>query len=277
MGLAKAEWLSAQHSMNNVALCLLDLTFEEETCPAFSKALLRVSLQLNHLREAAQPERVQHMFGSIARRYDLANHVLSCGADFYWRRRAAEIVAGWCPDKILDLATGTGDFALAIARKRPNAEITGVDFSDEMLALARAKGLRTTMLADAMQLPLADGYFDCVTVAFGLRNMENYGGALREMARVLTRGGHLLILEFSLPRLSILRAVYRAYLHRCLPLIGSLLTRKKSAYGYLGESIEEFPSGEAMRQLIETSGFAQATDEPLTGGIVTIYTAQKQL
>jgi demethylmenaquinone methyltransferase / 2-methoxy-6-polyprenyl-1,4-benzoquinol methylase len=217
------------------------------------------------------------MFGSIALRYDLANHVLSCGADFYWRRRAAEIVGGWYPNRILDLATGTGDLALAIARKLPEVEITGVDFSEEMLAVAREKGLRKTLLADAMRLPFTDGSFDCVTIAFGLRNMEDYGAALREMSRVLRKGGHLLILEFSLPRLSILRAVYRLYLHGCMPLLGSFLTRRKSAYHYLGDSIEEFPGGEAMLRLIEVSGFAYSNADPLTGGIVTIYTAQKQL
>jgi demethylmenaquinone methyltransferase/2-methoxy-6-polyprenyl-1,4-benzoquinol methylase len=241
------------------------------------RVIARFSLQLKHPGETSQPERVQHMFGSIARRYDLANHLLSAGADFYWRRRAAQIVASWRPNNIVDLATGTGDLALAIARKLPNAEITGVDFSKEMLAVAREKGLRKAMFADAMQLPFADGSFDCVTIAFGLRNMGDYGAAVREMSRVLARPGHLLILEFSLPRLPILRAVYRIYLHRCLPLVGSILTWKKSAYDYLGDSIEEFPSGQAMLRLIETGGFAHATAEPLTGGIVTIHTAEKKL
>jgi demethylmenaquinone methyltransferase/2-methoxy-6-polyprenyl-1,4-benzoquinol methylase len=239
------------------------------------RVIARFSLPVNHSPKPSQPERVQSMFGSIALRYDLANHVLSCGADFYWRRRAAQIIAGWCPKNIVDLATGTGDLALAIARELPKAEITGVDFSHEMLAVARDKGLRKTILANAMELPFAEGVFDCVTVAFGLRNMEDYGAALREMARVLSGRGHLLILEFSLPQLSILRAVYRFYLHRCLPLVGSFLTRKKSAYDYLGESIEEFPRGEAMLRLIARSGFRRSTAEPLTGGVVTIYTAEK--
>jgi demethylmenaquinone methyltransferase/2-methoxy-6-polyprenyl-1,4-benzoquinol methylase len=215
------------------------------------------------------------MFGSIAPRYDLANHLLSCGIDFYWRKRVAEIVASWRPNKIVDLATGTGDLALALQRKMPQAEINGADFSEEMLAIAKRKGVRRTMLADAMRLPFDDASVDCVTVAFGLRNMENYGGALREMARVLKPHGHLLVLEFSLPRMSILRAVYRFYLHRCLPLLGSFLTKKKSAYDYLGDSIEQFPNGEAMLRLMETSGFNHASAEPLTGGIVTIYTAEK--
>ena len=214
------------------------------------------------------------MFGSIASRYDLANHTLSCGTDFYWRKCAANMVASWRPRKIVDLATGTGDLALAVQKKLPDAEVTGVDFVPEMLELARRKGLRETILADAMKLPFPDASFDCVTIAFGLRNMENWRDALVEMSRVLKRDGRLLVLEFSLPRVSIVRIIYRFYLHRCLPLLGSFLTRKKSAYDYLGDSIEEFPSGHAMIDLIEASGFKHVTLQPLSYGVATIYTAQ---
>ena len=214
------------------------------------------------------------MFGAIARRYDLANHTLSCGTDFYWRKRAANMVASWRPRKIVDLATGTGDLALAVQKKLPDAEVTGVDFLPEMLELARRKGVRKTILADAMKLPFPDASFDCVTIAFGLRNMENWRDALVEMSRVLRPDGRLLVLEFSLPTLSIVRTIYRFYLHRCLPLLGSFLTRKKSAYDYLGDSIEEFPSGHAMIDLIEASGFKDVTLQPLSYGIATIYTAQ---
>jgi demethylmenaquinone methyltransferase/2-methoxy-6-polyprenyl-1,4-benzoquinol methylase len=214
------------------------------------------------------------MFGAIARRYDLANHTLSCGTDFYWRKCAANMVASWRPRKIVDLATGTGDLALAVQKKLPNAEVTGVDFLPEMLELARRKGVRETILADAMKLPFPDASFDCVTIAFGLRNMENWRDALVEMSRVLKRDGRLLVLEFSLPTVSIVRIIYRFYLHRCLPLLGSFLTRKKSAYDYLGDSIEEFPSGRAMIDLIEASGFKHVTLQPLSYGIATIYTAQ---
>ena len=222
-----------------------------------------------------QRARVRKMFGSIARRYDLANHLLSCGIDFYWRRRAAEIVAGWRPHRIADLATGTGDLALALQKKLPDAEIVGVDFLPEMLDLAQRKGVRQVVLADAMNLPFGDASFDCVTIAFGLRNLENWGAALTEMSRALRTSGRLLVLEFSLPTTPILRAIYRFYLHRCLPLLGSFLTGKKTAYDYLGDSIEEFPSGNAMCQLMQANGFARPTFEPLTGGIVTIYTAPK--
>jgi demethylmenaquinone methyltransferase/2-methoxy-6-polyprenyl-1,4-benzoquinol methylase len=215
------------------------------------------------------------MFGAIVRRYDLANHALSCGVDFYWRKRAANIVASWRPKKIADLATGTGDLALALQKELPDAEVTGVDFLPEMLELAQRKGVRQTIVADAMKLPFADASFDCVTIAFGLRNMENWRDALVEMSRVLRRNGHLLVLEFSLPTGSMVRTIYRFYLHHCLPLLGSFLTGKKSAYDYLGNSIEQFPSGHAMIDLIEASGFGHATLQPLSCGIVTIYTAQK--
>jgi demethylmenaquinone methyltransferase / 2-methoxy-6-polyprenyl-1,4-benzoquinol methylase len=143
-----------------------------------------------------------------------------------------------------------------------------------MLKLAKRKGVRQTVVADAMKLPFADASFDCVTVAFGLRNMEDWGEALSEMSRVLKANGHLLVLEFSLPTISILRAIYRFYLHRCLPLFGSFLTRTKSAYDYLGDSIEDFPGGTAMCQLMAASGFRNASAQPLSGGIVTIYTAE---
>ncbi|MEN3368961.1 MAG: demethylmenaquinone methyltransferase / 2-methoxy-6-polyprenyl,4-benzoquinol methylase [Verrucomicrobiota bacterium] len=214
------------------------------------------------------------MFGRIARRYDLANHVLSGGADFLWRRRAAKTVEGWQPKRVLDLATGSGDLALAIQRRLPEATITAADFSPDMLEIAARKGVHETILADALHLPFADGAFDCVTVAFGLRNMSDWNLALREMSRVLRVGGHLLVLDFSIPT-GALRPAYRFYLHRCLPLLASLVTREKAAYDYLGGSIEKFPSGAEMVELIEGNGFVMASAEPLTGGIATIYTAQK--
>ena len=215
------------------------------------------------------------MFGSIATRYDLANHVLSCGIDFYWRARAAQIVNRWHPQTIADLASGTGDLALAMQKKLPHAEVTAVDFLPEMLELARRKGVRRLVVADAMKLPFHDASFDCVTIAFGLRNLENCSVALTEMWRVLNTRGHLLVLEFSLPTTPIWCAAYRFYLHRCLPLLGSVLTQKKSAYDYLGDSIESFPSGNAMCELMRRAGYVSPRFEPLTGGVVTIYTAAK--
>ncbi len=212
------------------------------------------------------------MFERVARRYDLANHLLSGGLDFWWRARASEIVRQWRPRQLLDLATGSGDLALAIQRKLPETEITGADFSPGMLAVARGKGLKNTVVADALQLPFADGSFDAVTVAFGLRNMADWPAAMREMARVLRPGGHLLVLDFSLPQ-GALRPPYRFYLHRCLPWIAGLVTGERGAYQYLGASIEKFPSGATMCELLMRNGFHDASAQPLSGGIVTIYCA----
>lgn len=226
--------------------------------------------------EDRSPEAVRAMFGSIARRYDLANHVLSCGCDFFWRKRAAGIVSSWNPRSVVDLAAGTGDLTLALEKALANAEVTAADFSEEMLAIAKLKGVRRVIIADALALPFGDRSFDCVTIAFGLRNISDWGAAIREMSRVLTDGGHVLIMDFSLPQLSALRGLYRFYLHRLLPVFGSWLTGKKSAYDYLGDSIEQFPGGRAMLRLIEANGFRDATAKPLSGGIVTIYTATKR-
>ena len=214
------------------------------------------------------------MFGRIARRYDLANHLLSGGADFLWRRRAAKIVTGWRPRDVLDLATGSGDLALALQRRLPKAKITAADFSPEMLGVARRKGVAKTVLADALQLPFESESFDCVTVAFGLRNMADWDRALGEMSRVIRPQGHLLVLDFSIPT-GALRPAYRFYLHRCLPLLASIVTGQKAAYDYLGGSIEKFPSGVEMLELVERNGFTMASAEPLTGGIATIYAAAK--
>ncbi|PZR70729.1 MAG: methyltransferase [Chthoniobacterales bacterium] len=214
------------------------------------------------------------MFGRIARRYDLANHLLSGGTDFLWRRRATRIVEQWQPRRVLDLATGSGDLALALQRRLPEAAITAADFSPEMLEIAKRKGVRETVLADALHLPFAAESFDCVTVAFGLRNMADWNLALREMGRVLRAGGHLLVLDFSLPA-GALRPAYRFYLHRCLPGLASLVTGQKEAYDYLAGSIEKFPSGKEMTLLIKANGFANASAESLTGGIATIYAASR--
>src|SRR5204862_223520 len=172
---------------------------------------------------STKPAHVREMFGSIATRYDLANHVLSCGIDFYWRARAAEIVNAWHPHTIADLATGTGDLALVMQKKLPHAELTGVDFLPEMLELARRKGVRRVVLADAMKLPFNDASFDCVTIAFGLRNLENCSAALTEIWRVLNAKVHLLVLESALPTTPILRAAYRFYFHRATIHVGEFL------------------------------------------------------
>ena len=217
---------------------------------------------------------MQRLFSAIARRYDLANHLCSGGLDFLWRRRAAKIVQSWAPKRVLDMATGSGDLALAITKKCPSATVIGADFCQPMLDLARRKGLANLVQADALKLPFADGEFDVVTIAFGLRNMENWERALAEMARVLRPGGHLLVLDFSVPRWP-LRWLYRFYLHKVVPRIAGLLTGEKAAYEYLGASIEEFPQGDAMNRLIAAAGFDETKSRPLTGCIVSLYTARR--
>ena len=230
---------------------------------------------MHPVNTTSDPQRVRCMFGSIARRYDLANHLLSGGVDFYWRRRAAAIVAGWAPKEIIDLATGTGDLALALQRKVPGAAVTGVDFVPEMIELARRKGVQRALVGDAMNLLFPEHSFDCATIAFGLRNLPDRAAGLREMARILRKDGHVLVLEFSIPTMPILQSAYRFYLHRCMPILGSFITQHRTAYDYLGDSIETFPSGAAMVRLLESNGFQNAKVESLTGGIATIYTAEK--
>jgi demethylmenaquinone methyltransferase/2-methoxy-6-polyprenyl-1,4-benzoquinol methylase len=219
---------------------------------------------------------VQAMFAAIARRYDLANHLLSGGMDFLWRRRAAGIIRKWLPQRILDLATGSGDLALTLRRACPEALLVGADFCHPMLREARRKGLENLITADALQLPLADAEFDVVTVAFGLRNMASWEAALAEMRRVLRPEGHLLVLDFSVPEPP-LRWIYRPYLHHILPRLAGWLTSEKQAYEYLGDSIEQFPRGSAMCTLLTNAGFSNATFQPLSGGIVALYTAERTI
>jgi demethylmenaquinone methyltransferase/2-methoxy-6-polyprenyl-1,4-benzoquinol methylase len=215
---------------------------------------------------------VRDAFARIADRYVLTNHVLSGGCDIWWRRVVSSSVQSWQCQRLLDVASGTGDLALAIQAACPDCEVIATDFCAEMLEHATRRGVRQTKIADALALPYQDASFDAVTVAFGLRNMADYPAALREMRRVLRPGGHLLILDFSLPR-GILRGPYRFYLHHILPRMAGWLTSQRDAYEYLGGSIEQFPSGNDMLQLLETCGYAKPTATPLTGGVVSIYEA----
>lgn len=221
------------------------------------------------------PKFVKGAFAKIADRYVATNHVLSMGTDILWRKKVGRILRDWSPDKVLDVATGTGDLALEIQRKCPSAKVLGTDFCPEMLEHATKSGVQETRVADAMDLPFADGDFDVVTVAFGLRNMANWEGALREMGRVIKPGGHLLVLDFSQPR-GILRKPYGFYLNKMLPRIAGLLTGEGAAYQYLAGSIGEFPHGGDMIALFEKVGLAQVKCQRLSGGIASIYTGLKR-
>ncbi len=213
---------------------------------------------------------VRDAFARIADRYVLTNHVLSCGADIWWRKVVTARIRKWKPARLLDVASGTGDLALEIQDACPDCEVIASDFCAEMLAHAASRGIAKTIVADALSLPFPDGSFDVVTVAFGLRNMADYPAALREMHRVLKPGGRLLILDFSLPD-GIFRTPYRLYLHHVLPRMAGWVTGERDAYEYLGGSIEQFPSGAAMTGLMETCGFAETDATPLTFGVVSIY------
>ena len=219
------------------------------------------------------PAYVHAAFSSIAERYVTANHILSLGTDVLWRQRVVQRVAEWKPRRLLDIATGTGDLALAVSRALPEVEVLGTDFCRPMLDVAVRRGLTNVLEADALHLPLPDASFDAATVAFGLRNMADYAAELREFRRVLRPGGHLLVLDFSMPE-GIFAAPYRLYLHRVLPKIAGWVTGNSGAYDYLGESIEAFPRGAQFCRLMQTCGYTGATSLPLCMGIASIYTAE---
>ena len=213
---------------------------------------------------------VHDAFARIADRYVMTNHVLSCGMDIIWRKVVTSRVRKWRPQRLLDVASGTGDLALEIQDQCPECEVIASDFCAEMLAHAADRGVAKTLVADALNLPFSDGEFDVVTVAFGLRNMADYPAALREMLRVLKPGGRIVILDFSIPS-GILRGPYRWYLHNILPRMAGFLTGQKDAYEYLGGSIEQFPAGKEMTGLLEKCGFSKTSASPITLGVVTIY------
>lgn len=227
--------------------------------------------------------RVRRMFGEIAGRYDLLNHLLSLNVDRYWRwRTVRQAPPGDGP--ILDLCTGTGDLALAYYRaSRGQAQIVAADFCHPMLVLGDQKRSRagvngqvTFVEADAQRLPFPDDYFALVCVAFGLRNVTDTDRGLREMARVCRPGGRVVVLEFSMPRRQPLRAIYCWYFRHVLPRIGQALARnRQDAYRYLPESVGEFPSGDALVERMRAAGLARLTYRPLTLGVATLYLGVK--
>ncbi|MGA0899044.1 MAG: ubiquinone/menaquinone biosynthesis methyltransferase [Luteolibacter sp.] len=215
---------------------------------------------------------VRDAFSRIAERYVMTNHVLSCGVDIWWRKVVAERIRGLNPKRLLDIASGTGDLALEIQNHCPECEVIASEFCAEMLTHASRRGVHQTLVADALALPFGDDEFDIATVAFGLRNMSDYPAALREMRRVIKPGGHLLILDFSMPT-GLMKLPYRFYLHCVLPRMAGTLTGHSDTYEYLGGSIEQFPSGAAMCDLLQDCGFELPRAKPLTGGITSIYEA----
>jgi demethylmenaquinone methyltransferase/2-methoxy-6-polyprenyl-1,4-benzoquinol methylase len=218
---------------------------------------------------------VKQAFAGIARRYVLANHVLSLGIDVLWRRTTARVIASFGPQDILDLATGSGDLMQTVQASCPEANIIGADFSVPMMREAQHRELRPLVAADGTNLPFADASFDALTVAFGLRNMASWPTALQEMARVLRPGGRLLILDFAIPSFPGIRQLYLFYLKRVMPRMAGWITGRREAYEYLCGSIERFPSGSAMERLVTENGFSTCKTQSLTFGIAALYTAEK--
>ncbi len=224
------------------------------------------------------------MFARIAHRYDVANRLLSFGTDLWWRRQLVKSVSGCKPSRVLDLATGSGDVAFAIARAlRQSIKIIGMDFCQPMLDEAELKRGRYAddrhaciefKQGDGMALPLESEYFDAVTISFGLRNMADRLVCLREMHRVLRPGGHLFVLEFS-QAYAWFRPFYIFYLRHILPRFAGWVTGDRKAYVYLNESIESFPSREALSAECLQAGFMSVTAHPMTLGIVALHKARK--
>lgn len=227
-------------------------------------------------------EYVRTLFDAIAYRYDLLNHLLSGGIDLYWRRRAVEELREASPKRILDVATGTGDFAIAACRLHPE-RIIGIDISQKMLAIGRAKILRRGLggtvelrSGDAEQIPWEGEPFDAAIVAFGARNFQHLEIGLSEMHRVLRPGGRIVVLEFSRPAHPLFRRVYLFYFKRVLPLIGRLISRSSEAYAYLPETVLHFPEGPAFLGALRNVGFSHTGERRLTFGIATIYVGTKK-
>jgi demethylmenaquinone methyltransferase/2-methoxy-6-polyprenyl-1,4-benzoquinol methylase len=224
------------------------------------------------------------MFDAIAHRYDLLNHVLSGGLDVYWRTRAIRSLGFTGRETVLDLCTGTCDVAIAALRARRGRarRVVGLDFAGAMLQVGRRKlrdrgldGQAPLLQADAMHLPLAAGVADAATIAFGIRNVADPAAACREIARVLRPGGRLAVLEFSMPRVPLVRGAYTWYFRHVLPRIGRAVSRHHEAYAYLPASVGAFLTPDEFGALMGDAGFTAVQAVPLTLGVVYLYTAVK--
>lgn len=226
-------------------------------------------------------QQVTKMFDNISKEYDGLNRVISFGIDVKWRKRVVAVVAKANPETVLDIATGTGDLAINLAKTNAK-KIVGLDISDGMLEVGRqkinAKNLDekiTMVLGDSENLPFEDNTFDAITVAFGVRNFETLEKGLAEILRVLKPGGVFVILETSVPTKTPFKQGYRFYTKFILPTIGRLFSKDRSAYSYLSESASVFPFGEALNNILRKIGFINVIDQPQTYGVATIYTATK--
>lgn len=230
----------------------------------------------------SKKEQVAQMFDNIAGHYDFLNHFLSLGIDRWWRKKAIETLVERQPKLVLDVATGTGDLALAIANRLGAKRVEGIDISTQMLNVGREKvkkagmeGVVALNEGDSEKIPFTDNNFDAVSVAYGVRNFEDLEQGLSEMYRVLKPQGRVMVLEFSRPTSFPLKQLFNFYFKNILPLIGRLTSRDPRAYTYLYESVQSFPDGQNFVNLLEKVGFRNAQCKRLTFGITSIYVADK--
>ncbi len=229
----------------------------------------------------SKKEQVATMFNNISKRYDFLNHFLSLGIDILWRKRAIRMLKPYAPKKILDVATGTGDFAIEALRLEPE-QIVGVDISEGMLAVGKQKmkdkgydNVISLQKGDSEAMQFEDNTFDAIIVAFGVRNFENLEKGLSEFYRVLKPNGVAVVLEFSKPRSFPFKQLYNFYFNRILPVFGKIISKDQSAYTYLPESVKKFPDGQDFLSLLTSLGFKNKKMKSLTLGISTIYMAEK--
>lgn len=227
-------------------------------------------------------QRVVEMFNNIAPNYDKLNHLMSFDIDKGWRHKAMRRLAQYGPKRILDIATGTGDFAILAAKTLKPEQITAIDISDGMMNVGRRKvmeeglsGIINFKKEDSTNMSFADNTFDAVTSAFGIRNFQDLDKGLTEMCRVLKQGGHLCIVELSTPVKFPMKQLFKVYSHIVLPTYGKIVSHDKSAYEYLTKTIEAFPQGEQMTSILRKAGFAKANFKRLTFGICTMFMAEK--
>jgi len=232
-------------------------------------------------RQSYNQQYVETLFDSISEKYDLLNHLLSLGIDIIWRKKAIKLLAKFNPERILDIATGTADFAIEAMKLSP-VEITGIDISEKMLEIAKKK-ISKRKLEDKIKLiygkaealDFKAGCFDAVICAFGVRNFENLEKGLKEIHRVLSDKGVFMMLEFSLPNSYMIKNVYKFYLTKVLPEIAGIVSKRKYAYEYLSKTISEFPNQINFSKELKGSGFSKVEFYPMTFGIATVYFAIK--
>jgi demethylmenaquinone methyltransferase/2-methoxy-6-polyprenyl-1,4-benzoquinol methylase len=228
----------------------------------------------------SKKDQVKDMFNMIASKYDVLNHTLSLGMDYVWRKKAIKKILN-NPKEILDIATGTADFAISAA-KHTQANITGIDISDQMIYVGNKKIQQKKLnnriklsIEDSENLPYLDNSYDAITAGFGVRNFENLEKGLSEIHRVVKKNGYVVILEPSTPKAFPLKQIFSIYFQKILPFIGSLVSKDKSAYSYLPNSVKSFPEGDDFLKILNKQGFSKTNYYPLSFGIVSMYVAIK--